>query len=109
MGLGRYTQTYYGVTDAQSMTSRFRPYSTRGGIDSASMALAWNWTLSQHWSVLATGGVTRLLGRYGDSPIVQSRSNYYAIAGATASSERIVAARIVAQPAARAVTPRGVR
>ncbi|MBN3778063.1 MipA/OmpV family protein [Burkholderia sp. Ac-20345] len=82
-GSGRYTQTFYGVTDAQSMTSWFRPYSTSGGIDSASMAVAWNWTLSQHWSVLATGGVTRLLGRYGDSPIVQSRSNYYAIAGAT--------------------------
>ncbi|RBL66695.1 MipA/OmpV family protein, partial [Pseudomonas sp. MWU13-2625] len=82
-GSGRYTQTFYGVTDAQSMTSRFRPYSTSGGIDSASMAVAWNWTLSRHWSVLATGGVTRRLGRYGDSPIVQSRSNYYAIAGAT--------------------------
>ncbi|MGS0893184.1 MipA/OmpV family protein [Burkholderia stagnalis] len=80
-GTGNYTQTFYGVTDAQSLTSRFRPYSTSGGIDSASMSVAWNWSLSQHWSVLATAGVTRLLGRYGDSPIVQSRSNYFGIAG----------------------------
>ncbi|PFH26457.1 MipA/OmpV family protein [Burkholderia sp. JKS000303] len=82
-GTGRYMQTFYGVTDAQSMTSRFRPYSTGGGIDSATMSVAWNWDVSRHWSVLATGGVTRLLGRYGDSPIVQSRSNYYGMAGAT--------------------------
>lgn len=82
-GTGRYTQTFYGVTDAQSMTSRFRPYATSGGIDSATMSVAWNWDVSRHWSVLATGGVTRLLGRYGDSPIVQSRSNYYGMAGAT--------------------------
>ncbi|QQK03885.1 MipA/OmpV family protein [Burkholderia anthina] len=82
-GTGRYTQTFYGVTDAQSMASRFRPYSTSGGIDSATMSVAWNRDVSRHWSVLATGGATRLLGRYGDSPIVQSRSNYYGMAGAT--------------------------
>ncbi|ALV55252.1 MipA/OmpV family protein [Burkholderia cenocepacia] len=82
-GSGRYMQTFYGVTDAQSMTSRFRPYSVSGGIDSAAMAVAWTWSLSRHWSVLATGGVTRLLGRAGDSPIVQSRNNYYGIAGVT--------------------------
>ncbi|RQR46444.1 MipA/OmpV family protein [Burkholderia sp. Bp9140] len=82
-GTGRYAQTFYGVTDAQSMTSRFRPYSTRGGIDSATMSVAWHWNLSRHWSVLATGGVARLLGRHGDSPIVQSHSNYYGMAGAT--------------------------
>ncbi|KWI61632.1 structural protein MipA [Burkholderia pseudomultivorans] len=80
-GTGRYTQTFYGVTDAQAAASRFRPYSTGGGIDSASMSVAWNWSLSQHWSMHATAGVTRLLGRYGDSPIVQSRSNCFGMAG----------------------------
>ncbi|WP_175911724.1 MipA/OmpV family protein [Burkholderia sp. BCC1640] len=82
-GTGRYTQTFYGVTDAQSLASGFRPYSTSGGVDSATLSLAWNWDVSRHWSVRATGGFTRLLGRYGDSPIVQTRSNYYGMAGAT--------------------------
>ncbi|MCA8274410.1 MipA/OmpV family protein [Burkholderia sp. AU30280] len=82
-GTGRYMQTFYGVTDAQSMTSGFRPYSTSGGVDSATLSLAWNWDLSRHWAVHATGGMTRLLGRYGDSPIVQTRSNYYGMAGVT--------------------------
>ena len=43
------------------------------------MSVAWNREVSRHWSVLATGGATRLLGRYGDSPIVQiagSRDQY---------------------------------
>ncbi|RQS67224.1 MipA/OmpV family protein [Burkholderia sp. Bp8963] len=80
-GSGRYMQTFYGVTDAQAATSRFRPYSTGGGIDSVSMSVAWTRAVSEHWSILATAGVTRLLGRYGSSPIVQSRSNYYGFAG----------------------------
>ncbi|WP_323121351.1 MipA/OmpV family protein [Burkholderia alba] len=82
-GSGRYTQTFYGVTDAQSMTSRFRPYSTKGGIDSASMAVAWTYTISPRWSVLTTAGVTRLLGQYGNSPIVQAKSNYFGLTALT--------------------------
>lgn len=82
-GTGRYMQTFYGVTDAQSRASGFGPYSTSGGVDSATLSLTWNWDLSRHWAVRATGGFTRLLGRYGDSPIVQTRSNYYGMAGAT--------------------------
>ncbi|PXX26198.1 MULTISPECIES: MipA/OmpV family protein [Burkholderia] len=82
-GTGRYMQTFYGVTDAQSMTSGFRPYSTSGGVDSATMSVAWNWDVSRHWSVHATGSFTRLLGRYGDSPIVQTRSNYSGMTGVT--------------------------
>ncbi len=80
-GSGRYMQTFYGVTDAQAARSGFRPYSTGGGIDSASMSVAWTRAISQHWSILATAGVSRLLGRYGDSPIVQSRTNYFGGAG----------------------------
>lgn len=78
-GSGRYMQTFYGVTDAQSAASHFRPYSTKGGIDSASMALAWTYTFSRHWSVETTLGVSRLLGSYGNSPIVQAKSNYFGL------------------------------
>lgn len=76
-GSGRYMQTFYGVTEAQSMTSQFRPYSTKGGIDSASMALMWTYDISKRWSVTSTAGVSRLFGDYGNSPIVQSKTNYY--------------------------------
>ncbi|EDT40157.1 MltA-interacting MipA family protein [Burkholderia ambifaria MEX-5] len=80
-GTGRYTQTFYGVTNAQAASSGFRPYSLTGGFHSAAMSLAWTHSVSQHWSVLATAGISRILGRFGDSPIVQTRSNYYGAAG----------------------------
>ncbi|RQR45421.1 MipA/OmpV family protein [Burkholderia sp. Bp9126] len=76
-GTGRYTQTFYGVTDAQATSSGFRPYSLTGGFHSASMSLTWTHSVSQHWTILATAGISRILGRFGDSPIVQTRSNYY--------------------------------
>ncbi|KVO46410.1 structural protein MipA [Burkholderia ubonensis] len=80
-GSGRYMQTFYGVTDAQAASSRFRPYSPGGGIDSVSMSAVWTHAVSQHWSILATAGVSRLVGRAGNSPIVQSRTNYHGMAG----------------------------
>ncbi|WP_240462212.1 MipA/OmpV family protein [Burkholderia sp. Nafp2/4-1b] len=79
---GRYMQTFYGVTHAQSASTGFRPYSLTGGVHSASLSAILTHVVSRHWSLLATAGISRLLGRYGDSPIVQTRSNYYGCAGA---------------------------
>ncbi|AOJ04290.1 structural protein MipA [Burkholderia mayonis] len=76
---GRYTQTFYGVTDAQAAATRFAPYSTKGGIDSVSMSVAWTYAFSKHWSVNTTAGVTHLPGRYGNSPIVQQKTNYFGL------------------------------
>lgn len=78
---GRYMQTFYGVTDAQAASSGFRPYSLTGGFHSASMSIAWTHAASRHWSVLEMAGTSRIFGRYGDSPIVQARSNYFGGAG----------------------------
>ncbi|CAJ8543367.1 MipA family MltA-interacting protein [Burkholderia pseudomallei] len=80
---GRYTQTFYGVTDAQAAATRFAPYSTKGGIDSASMSVAWTYTFSKHWSVDTTLGLTRLVGRYGNSPIVQRKTQYFGLSALT--------------------------
>ncbi|RAS25329.1 MipA/OmpV family protein [Paraburkholderia bryophila] len=78
-GSGRYTQTFFGVTDAQSLASGFRPYSVKGGFDSAKVSLGWTYMFSPRWSVHTEGGVTRLLGASANSPIVQSKNNYFAI------------------------------
>ncbi|KVD82963.1 structural protein MipA [Burkholderia sp. ABCPW 14] len=80
---GSYTQTFYGVTDAQAAATRFAPYSTKGGIDSASMSAAWTYAFSKHWSVNTRAGVTHLLGRYGNSPIVQQKTNYFGLSSLT--------------------------
>ncbi len=41
------------------------------------MALMWTYDISKRWSVTSTAGVSRLFGDYGNSPIVQSKTNYY--------------------------------
>lgn len=82
-GSGRYTQTFFGVTDAQAANSNFQPYSTKAGIDSAKIALGWTHTFTPRWSVHTQGGASRLLGSAADSPIVQTKVNYFAITALT--------------------------
>jgi outer membrane scaffolding protein for murein synthesis (MipA/OmpV family) len=38
---------------------------------------------SPRWSVRTEGGVTRLLGASANSPIVQSKNNYFAVTALT--------------------------
>ncbi|MFL9997287.1 Outer membrane scaffolding protein for murein synthesis, MipA/OmpV family [Burkholderia sp. GAS332] len=82
-GSGRYTQTFFGVTDAQAAASRFQPYALKGGIDSAKVSAAWTYSFSPRWSVHTEGGMTRLLGASANSPIVQSKNNYFAVTALT--------------------------
>ncbi|SDI59173.1 Outer membrane scaffolding protein for murein synthesis, MipA/OmpV family [Paraburkholderia phenazinium] len=82
-GTGRYTQTFFGVTEAQSASSGFAPYSPKGGFDSAKVSIAWTYTFSPRWSVRTEGGLTRLLGESANSPIVQSKNNYYGMTALT--------------------------
>lgn len=76
-GSRSYTQTFFGVTDAQSAASRFRPYSTKSGIDSASLSLSWGVALSRAWSVSSMVVYTRLVGDAAGSPIVQTRQSVF--------------------------------
>jgi outer membrane scaffolding protein for murein synthesis (MipA/OmpV family) len=83
-GTGRYAQTFFGVTDAQAANSNFRPYSVKGGIDSAKVSVGWTATVfSPRWSVHTEAGASRLIGNSGDSPIVQKKVNYFAISALT--------------------------
>jgi len=82
-GSGRYTQTFFGVTDAQAAASRFQPYAVKGGFDSAKVSAAWTYSFSPRWSVHTEGGMARLLGASANSPIVQSKNNYFAITALT--------------------------
>lgn len=82
-GTGRYAQTFFGVTDAQSANSAFQPYSAKGGIDSAKFSLGWTTTFSPRWSVHTEAGASRLIGSSGDSPIVQKKVSYFGITALT--------------------------
>jgi len=74
-GSGKYMQTYYGVSDAQSSASGFARHDAGAGIYAWSMNLDWTHKLTSRWSVLAAAGVTQLTGDAGDSPIVQRKTS----------------------------------
>ncbi|MGH8777906.1 MipA/OmpV family protein [Paraburkholderia sp.] len=82
-GNGRYTQTFFGVTGAQSASSGFSAYSTKGGFDKATISTAWTYIVSPRWSVTTTGGLTRLIGSSSNSPIVQTKNNWFGITALT--------------------------
>lgn len=82
-GSGRYTQTFFGVTDAQAASSRFSAYSTKGGFDKATVSTAWTHVFTPRWSVTTTGGLTRLVGSSSNSPIVQTKNNWFGITALT--------------------------
>lgn len=75
-GTARYMQTWYGVTAAQSDASGFRAYTSKAGIDNVSASLKWSHAFSAAWSVTSSAQITRLVGKAGNSPIVQSKSGY---------------------------------
>ncbi|WP_437341794.1 MipA/OmpV family protein [Cupriavidus basilensis] len=79
-GSRKYTQTFYGVTDAQAANSQFRTYTTKAGFDRASVAVSWEYEISPSWSVNSTVAVTRLLGDGANSPIVQSKQSFVGLA-----------------------------
>ncbi len=71
-GDGRYNQTYFGVTQAQSRTSRFSSFQADSGIYSYSAALNWQHTFDAHWSALTSVGVTHYTDQVRNSPLVQT-------------------------------------
>ncbi|EGI77994.1 MipA/OmpV family protein [Hylemonella gracilis] len=78
-GSDRYAQTFFGVTDRQSVNSRFDAYTPQGGVDSLKLAIDWTHVFTPHWMVRTTAGVSRLVGDAADSPIVQVKNNYLAM------------------------------
>ena len=74
-GSGKYMQTYYGVSAAQSAASGFARHDAGAGIYAYSLNLDWTHRLTSRWSVLAAAGVTQLAGDAADSPIVQRKTS----------------------------------
>lgn len=74
-GSGKYMQTYYGVSAAQSSASGFARHDAGAGVYAWSMNLDWTHRLTSRWSVLASAGATQLTGDAADSPIVQRKTS----------------------------------
>lgn len=67
-----YTQTVYGITDAQAQNSSLAAFDTSSGLHQISANLIGGYALSGNWNVTALFSYREALGDYKDSPIIQA-------------------------------------
>lgn len=70
-----YTETFFGVTAAQSRRSGMRQYQPEGGVKNAGIAIDLNYNLTENWGLTAKLGYQRMLGDAADSPLVEDRGS----------------------------------
>jgi MipA family protein len=79
----KYTQTFFGVTAAQSARSGFKAFNASGGVKSLGLNLGAQYKIDQQWSAQANLGIDQLRGDAGKSPITQKKAQSSAFAGFT--------------------------
>jgi outer membrane protein len=77
-----YTQTFFGVTAAQSANSGLPTYNADGGLNSVRLSAAALYRFNRHWSGSASVSVSELRGDAANSPITQSTTRNVFFAGA---------------------------
>src|SRR5262249_52534433 len=74
---GRYTQTFFGVSADQSAASGLPEFGTHPGLNSARLGLGAGYRIDERWSALGFASLSTLLGDAVNSPITESRSQYF--------------------------------
>lgn len=64
-----YMQTYFGISDAQSINSGYSVYSAGSGIKNFGLEVRANYQFSSNWLVSTSARVSQLAGYAADSPI----------------------------------------
>lgn len=70
-----YTETFFGVTAAQSARSGLRQYRPEGGFKDAGISFDLRYNLTDNWDITGRLGYKRLLGDAADSPLVKDRGS----------------------------------
>lgn len=70
---GRWRNSYYGVSDAESVASGLRPWSLAGGWQDAAVTVSTEHRFDDHWRVTGQWIRARLLGRSAESPLTRAR------------------------------------
>lgn len=68
-----YVQTYFGVTEAESMVSDFAQYDADAGLVRAGLAASLSYQATPDWGVVGRIRYEELQGDAADSPIVQNK------------------------------------
>jgi outer membrane scaffolding protein for murein synthesis (MipA/OmpV family) len=74
---GKYTRTFFGVTDAEAQASGLQAYRPGGGLTKVTAGLTAGYQLSPKWGVLARVSGGTYTGDASDSPIVKDGSKSY--------------------------------
>jgi MipA family protein len=77
----KYTQTYFGVTSAQAARSRFKQFTTKGGIKSVELGVALNYKIDKNWSAITNLNYSQLRGDAATSPVIEKKSQPMAAIG----------------------------
>lgn len=75
------TDSFYGITPQESVTTGLPAYHAGSGLLFASVGVLWSVDLSQKWIVVGSVESRHLEGDAADSPLAERGSNYYASAG----------------------------
>jgi MipA family protein len=77
----KYTQTYFGVTSAQAARTRFKQFTTKGGIKSVELGVALNYKIDKNWSAVTNLTYSQLRGDAAKSPVTEKKSQPIAAIG----------------------------
>ncbi len=70
---GKHMNRYFGIDASEAIASGLPFYRAESGFKDVSGLITASYRLDSHWSLGATGGVTRLLGDAADSPLNERR------------------------------------
>lgn len=73
-GDGRFTETYFGISDAQAAATGLAPHQADGGLYSAGIEVGARYMVGSRWGVEGAASWNRLVGSAGDSPITEAGS-----------------------------------
>jgi outer membrane scaffolding protein for murein synthesis (MipA/OmpV family) len=74
LGDGRFERTWFGVSDSQSGRSALPAFSLGGGVTDAGAHVIFNYRVSDHFLLRATGDIRQFEGSASHSPIVETKT-----------------------------------
>ncbi|MEP3027007.1 MAG: MipA/OmpV family protein [Pseudoruegeria sp.] len=75
LGSGDYTDTYFGITGDESVSSGLAAYDPDGGLVEAGLEVSARYDFNERWGVEGILSYNKLLGDAADSPIVEQGSD----------------------------------
>lgn len=85
---GKYTRTYFGVTQPEALRSGLPDYRPGGGLRDVGLGLTLGYQFSRHWGLTGRLAYSYLLGDAADSPIVDREGSRSQLLGGIALSYR---------------------